>query len=124
MTDNHKTIYALQLLLCAVAIACFSVMNPSPGLVLFIFSLVFFTELALVHCQNKMNPNEIYYRKSCLFAMADLAAASVYCGYFVWFLGVWVFKYSFEYLWWPLIALFSYTLLRKIFIFKNYTYEK
>lgn len=123
MTFRHKLIYVLQFILNALAITLIAFFKPTIGQITLILSMVFISELALVFLQSKMNETEIYYKKSCLFALGDLTAATAYLGYFIIFFGAWFFDRSFHYLIWPLVILFAYTLLRKIYIFKNYTYE-
>ena len=124
MTFHHKLIYALQFLLYALIIALITFLKPSSGQITLLFAMVFISEMSLVFLQSKMNESEIYYKKSCAFAVGDLSAATAYLGYFFVFLCAWFFERSFEYLIWPLVILFAYTLFRKIYIFKNYTYEK
>lgn len=124
MTRTHKLIYALQFLLNSLTIALIAFLKPTVGQIALVLAMVFISELALVFLQSKMNASEIYYKKSCLFALGDLTAATAYCGYFLAFLIAWLFNNSFDYIIWPMAALFGYTLLRKIYIFKNYTYEK
>lgn len=124
MTFEHKAIYALQFLLNSLVITLILFFKPTLGQLVIVFGAVFLSELALVFLQSLMNQSEIYYKKSCLFALGDLLAACAYLGYFITFFGAWFFDRSVQYLIWPLVVLFSYTLLRKIYIFKNYTYEK
>lgn len=124
MTFHHKIIYALQFLLNSLVIVLILFLKPTVGQIAFVLAMVFLSELALVFLQSLMNQSEIYYKKSCLFALGDLLAATAYLGYFILSLCAWLFDRSFEYLIWPMVILFAYTLFRKIYIFKNYTYEK
>lgn len=123
MTTIHKLIYALQFLLNIGVIALIVFSDPTVGQIALCLAMVFISELFLVYAQSKMNESEIYYKKSCLFALGDLTAATVYIGYFITFIGAYFLHRSFDYLIWPLVILFAYTLFRKIYIFKNYTYE-
>lgn len=123
MTFIHKLIYVLQFLLNSLVIAQVVFFKPSLGQLILFFGGVFFSEICLVFLQSKMNESEIYYKKSCQFALGDLVAAGTYLGYFMMFLCAWFFDRSFQYSIWQLVILFAYTLLRKIYIFKNYTYE-
>lgn len=124
MVRNHKIIYFVQFFLLIAIIGVFSFAELSNKVVLLSFCSLFFTELFLVHQTTKIKPDEIFYRKGCFFALGDLAAAFTYMVYFFIILGAQIFKYSFEYSVLPLIALFLYTLNRKIFIYKNLFYEK
>lgn len=124
MSRTHQLIYVLQFAILAGIIGSLFIWGLSLHQTLFAFLSVFVSELILVYQQRKMKDQEIYYRKSCLFALGDLSAALIYSGYFLFFVTARIFKYSFEYDSSYLILLFSYTLLRKIYIFKNYTYEK
>lgn len=124
MNRTHQLIYVLQFAILAGIIGLLLFWGLSLHQTIFAFLTVFVAELILVYQQNKMKDQEIYYRKSCLFALGDLSAALIYSGYFLFFVTARIFKYSFEYDSSYLILLFTYTLLRKIYIFKNYTYEK
>ena len=124
MNRTHQLIYVLQFAILAGIIGLLLFWGLSLHQTIFAFLTVFVAELILVYQQNKMKDQEIYYRKSCLFALGDLSAALIYSGYFLFFVTARIFKYSFEYNSSYLILLFAYTLLRKIYIFKNYTYEK
>ena len=123
MVRNHKIIYFVQFFVLLANIAVLFV-APSSKIVLLCLGSLFFTELFLVHQTTKIKPDEIFYRKGCFFALGDLAAAFTYMVYFFIILGAQIFKYSFEYSVLPLIILFTYTLFRKIYIYKNFSYEK
>lgn len=123
MNRTHQLIYVLQFAILAGIIGSLLFSGLSLHQTIFAFLLVFFSELVLVYQQSKMKEQEIYYRKSCLFALGDLSAALIYSCYFLFFVTARLFKYSFEYNSFYLILLFTYTLVRKIYIFKNYTYE-
>lgn len=124
MTFRHKLIYVFQFLLYSLIIGSVLLLKPSSGQMTLLFSAVFISEMCLVFVQSKMNDSEIYYKKSGLMGLCDLIAATAYMGYFMTFLVAWILDYKFQFLILPLVLLFAYTLLRKIYIFKNYTYEK
>lgn len=124
MTFIHKLIYLFQFMLYAGIIASIILLKPSGGQITLLCAMVFISELSLVYMQSKMNESEIYYKKSGVIGLCDLIAATAYVGYFITFLGAWFLERSFMFLTWPLVILFAYTLLRKIYTFKNYTYEK
>ena len=124
MTNLHRTTYFFQFGLLLTIIAALAFLELSVLQTVSAFSLLFISEMVLVTQQTKMNDRAVYYRKSCLFALGDLSAATAYCICFFAFLIAWVFEQTFVLLTAPIIVLFAYTFLRKIYIFKNYTYEK
>ena len=80
----------------------------------------FFSEIFFLEAQRKIKPELIRYRKSGIFAIADLFAVMVFLIYAV------LFIFTSRYAVYPpfFFAILIYTLIRKIYIYKNFSYEK
>jgi hypothetical protein len=120
----HKRFMYLQVLLLGFLLFINLYDNVISYVGLCVFVLL---ELGVLHNQNKENSDAVIYRKSCLFAFADLFSVFVFLFYFVAiFINIsWRIEFesiigSYKYL--P--VLFLYILIRKFYIIKNYSYEK
>lgn len=124
MSNNHSLVYFVQFFLLTSMLILFSTSTPTIPVALTCFGLLFVSELFLVHQSTKMKDEAVLYKKGCFFALFDLLSAGIFIFYFFFFLAILIFKYSFEYGHWQIAGLFAYTLIRKIYIYKNYSYEK
>ena len=112
----------ILLLACLCFIKLYSNSISFVGLTVFILM-----EFGVLECQRRESKDAVLYQKSCLFACVDLFSAAVFLFYYtvVFKLVTWgveqalVVK-SLKFL--PVLLL--YILIRKIYILKNYSYEK
>lgn len=117
---HKRFLYAqiLILLLCNVAALFAASKFILPGMILF-----FFLEFGVLEAQRKENPNAVLYQKGCFFALLDIVSVTVFMIYFCIhvYLTITTEK-SFYVQFYP--VLFLYIVLRKLYILKNYSYEK
>jgi len=96
----------------------------NPEILLGLFAVVFFLEIGILEQQNKYRKEEIFYHKSGFFALLDLLAVIIFLIKFSVLILSQFFSISYLENKFYLIALILYTIIRKIYIYKNYTYEK
>lgn len=124
MERRHRFVYWIQFLLLIAIVSICNYGSAGSGLMLLLVLPFFISEFFLLHIQNKIKPEKIYYRKSCFFALVDLLAVFIFmvclvnmlCSYFLQkelLLPEWLFP-----------AVVIYTHLRKFYIYKNFSYEK
>ena len=82
----------------------------------------FFAEFVVLEAQRTENPAAVYYKKSCLFACADMLSVMWFMVVFIMFVismfsGKHLFNEQYN------VFLFLYIALRKLYIVKNYSYE-
>ncbi len=95
----------------------------SPGITLIILSGFIGLEFLVLYHQSLQDPAEVRYRKSCIFALADLTAALAFMALFVWTFTAWIGSISLPSKW-AFITVFLYTAIRKYYISTQYGYEK
>ena len=123
MRKAHKIFFLLQFI-DFIFIIVYQSMAVNPEILLGLFAVVFFLEIGILEQQNKYRKEEIFYHKSGFFALLDLLAVIVFLIKFSVLILSQFFSISFLENKYYLIALILYTIIRKIYIYKNYTYEK
>ena len=123
MRKAHKIFFLLQFI-TFIFIIVYQSMAVNPEILLGLFAVVFFLEIGILEQQNKYKKEEIFYHKSGFFALLDLLAVIVFLIKFSVLILSQFFSISFLENKFYLIALILYTIIRKIYIYKNYTYEK
>ena len=124
MRRAHK-IYSILQVISVILIIIYSLtMVINPLYLLGLFSVVFFLEIFIIEKQNKYKKEEIFYHKSGFFALLDLFSVMLFMIKFLVLILSQFFSFSFLENKFYLIALILYTIIRKIYIYKNYTYEK
>lgn len=119
----HKRLVYFQLLLL-LAVVTLQIYFPG---ILYTTKLVmmfafFFAEFAVLELQRKENPDAVYYRKSCVFALLDLIAVFLFfVSGILWLVGIYYNDNLLNPYYVAVILL--YTAIRKLYIIKNYTYE-
>lgn len=119
----HKRLVYLQVLLL-LAVVILQIFFPGvfyTGKLVMILTF-FFTEFAVLELQRTENPDAVYYRKSCFFALIDLASVmAFFVAGILWLAGI----YYNDLLLNPLYVagLLLYIAIRKLYIIKNYYYE-
>lgn len=135
MTNSHIYSYYVQFAVL-IALVVLQYVSDSFAMVLYLFAMFLICEISILEASRRMKPEEIRYRKSCLFALFDMIAVTAYFAYIVLFAFalvresksyVWDFHFfkipvEISSFWFSLWAV--YTLARKIYIYKNLTYEK
>lgn len=125
MSNWHRIFYYLQFSVLAVFIAVLFIQKIQGNLLMAsLMFLVYFTEIGILENQRKMNKNLIFYRKSGFFALLDLISVTAFLVYSFIFAVDYFFLDNIHYLFTPFVTLIIYTLLRKIYIYKHYSYEK
>ena len=82
----------------------------------------FFAEFAVLELQRTENPDAVYYRKSCVFALLDLISVFLFLvSGILWLVGIYYDDNLLNPLYVAVILL--YTAIRKLYIIKNYSYE-
>ena len=119
----HKRLVYLQVLLL-LAVVTMQIFFPgifSTGKIVMILAFLF-AEFAVLELQRKENPDAVYYRKSCVFALLDLISVFLFlvCG-ILWLIGLYYGDNLLNPLYVAVILL--YTAIRKLYIIKNYSYE-
>lgn len=119
----HKRLMYLQVLLL-FAVVILQIFFPGifyAGKVVTVF-VFFFAEFGVLELQRTENPDAVYYRKGCFFALADLVSVFAFfmCG-LLWIIGI-IYE---DNLLNPLYVagILLYIALRKFYIIKNYSYE-
>ena len=123
MRKAHKIFFLLQFI-TFIFIIVYQSMAVNPEILLGLFAVVFFLEIGILEQKNKYKKEEIFYHKSGFFALLDLLAVIVFLIKFSVLILSQFFSISFLENKFYLIALILYTIIRKIYIYKNYTYEK
>ena len=123
MRKTHK-IFSLLQFIAFIFIIVYQSMAVNPEILLGLFAVVFFLEIGILEQQNKYRKEEIFYHKSGFFALLDLLGVIVFLIKFSVLILSQFFSISFLENKFYLIALILYTIIRKIYIYKNYTYEK
>ena len=123
MRKAHKIFFLLQFI-DFIFIIVYQSMAVNPEILLGLFAVVFFLEIGILEQQNKYRKEEIFYHKSGFFALLDLLAVIVFLIKFSVLILSQFFSISFLENKFYVIALILYTIIRKIYIYKNYTYEK
>lgn len=119
----HKRLVYLQVLLL-LAVVTMQIFFPgffylAKVVMLFVF---LFAEFAILELQRKENPDAVYYRKSCVFAMLDLISVFLFfVSGILWLIGLYYGDNLLNPLYVAVILL--YTAIRKLYIIKNYSYE-
>ena len=119
----HKRFMYLQILLLLLL----TFINLYNDLISFVGLSVFILfEFGVLHNQNKENKDAVIYRKSCLFAFADLFSVLIFMIYYIAIFIQITWRIEFSIVDWYkyLPVLFLYILIRKFYIIKNYSYEK
>ena len=124
MRQAHKTYSILQVISVILIIIYSLTMAINPLYLLGLFAVVFFLEIGILEQQNKYKKEEIFYQKSGFFALLDLFSVMLFFIKFLVLILSQFFSISFLENKFYLIALILYTIIRKIYIYKNYTYEK
>lgn len=125
MTRWHRIFYYLQFVVLAVFIAVIFLKGIQGTLTTALLMLLLYTtEIGILEQNRRMNQNLIYYRKSGFFAMLDLFAVTAFFVYTVIFAVDFMFLQGISYYTEPFISLLAFTLVRKLYIYKHYTYEK
>ena len=123
MRKAHKIFFLLQFI-TFIFIIVYQSMAVNPEILLGLFAVVFFLEIGILEQQNKYKKEEIFYHKSGFFALLDLLAVIIFLIKFSVLILSQFFSISFLENKFYVIALILYTIIRKIYIYKNYTYEK
>ena len=124
MRKAHKVYSIIQVISLILIIIYSLTMAINPLYLLGLFAVVFFLEIGILEQQNKYKKEEIFYHKSGFFALLDLLAVIIFLIKFSVLILSQFFSISFLENKFYLIALILYTIIRKIYIYKNYTYEK
>ena len=124
MRQAHKIYSILQVISLILIIIYSLTMAINPLYLLGLFAVVFFLEIGILEQQNKYKKEEIFYHKSGFFALLDLFAVMLFMIKFLVLILNQFFAISFLENKYKLTALLLYTIIRKIYIHKNYTYEK
>ena len=124
MRKAHKVYSIIQVISLILIIIYSLTMAINPLYLLGLFAVVFFLEIGILEQQNKYKKEEIFYHKSGFFALLDLLAVIVFLIKFSVLILSQFFSISFLENKFYVIALILYTIIRKIYIYKNYTYEK
>lgn len=124
MERRHRFVYWVQFLLLVFIILGLNVERTGSGLMLLLVLSFFLSEFFLLHIQNKIKPEKIYYRKSCFFAMVDLLAVFIFMVCLVNMLCNYFLQKELPLPEWLFPAVVIYTHLRKFYIYKNFSYEK
>ena len=124
MRRAHK-IYSILQVISVILIIIYSLtMAINPLYLLGLFAVVFFLEIGILEQQNKYKKEEIFYQKSGFFALLDLFSVMLFFIKFLVLILSQFFSISFLENKYKLTALLLYTIIRKIYIYKRYTYEK
>ena len=124
MRQAHKTYSILQVISVILIIIYSLTMAINPLYLLGLFAVVFFLEIGILEQQNKYKKEEIFYQKSGFFALLDLFSVMLFFIKFLVLILSQFFSISFLENKYKIIALMLYTIIRKIYIYKRYTYEK
>lgn len=119
----HKRLVYLQILLlfAVVILQTFfpGIFYQAKVVMLFVF---FFAEFAVLELQRTENPDAVFYRKSCVFALFDLVSVFAFLiSGILWLVGMYYGDNLLNPLYIAVILL--YTAIRKLYIIKNYSYE-
>ena len=124
MRQAHKTYSVFQIISVILIIIYSLTMAINPLYLLGLFAVVFFLEIGILEQQNKYKKEEIFYQKSGFFALLDLFSVMLFFIKFLVLILSQFFSISFLENKYKIIALMLYTIIRKIYIYKRYTYEK
>ena len=124
MRQAHKTYSVFQIIYFILIIIYSLTMAINPLYLLGLFAVVFFLEIGILEQQNKYKKEEIFYQKSGFFALLDLFSVMLFMIKFLVLILSQFFTISFLENKYKLTALLLYTIIRKIYIYKHYTYEK
>ena len=124
MRRAHKTYSVFQIISFILIIIYSLTMAINPLYLLGLFAVVFFLEIGILEQQNKYKKEEIFYQKSGFFALLDLFSVMLFFIKFLVLILSQFFSISFLENKYKLTALLLYTIIRKIYIYKRYTYEK
>ena len=124
MRKAHKVYSIIQVISLILIIIYSLTMAINPLYLLGLFAVVFFLEIGILEQQNKYKKEEIFYHKSGFFALLDLFAVMLFMIKFLVLILNQFFAISFLENKYKLTALLLYTIIRKIYIYKRYTYEK
>ena len=124
MRRAHKIYSILQVISLILIIIYSLTMAINPLYLLGLFAVVFFLEIGILEQQNKYKKEEIFYQKSGFFALLDLFSVMLFFIKFLVLILSQFFSISFLENKYKIIALMLYTIIRKIYIYKRYTYEK
>ncbi len=119
MSRKFHIIYWLQLILIVLGLIDETLIHHY-GTRITIWWGILLAELFLLNMQWNMPLEKIYYKKSCLFALLDLVSVIV-------FLSLLIINTFFSIEWkiqGIAMVVLAYTLVRKIYIYKNFSYEK
>ena len=124
MRQAHKVFFITQIISFILIIIYSLTMAINPLYLLGLFAVVFFLEIGILEQQNKYKKEEIFYQKSGFFALLDLFSVMLFFIKFLVLILSQFFTISFLENKYKIIALMLYTIIRKIYIYKRYTYEK
>ena len=124
MRQAHKTYSVFQIISFILIVIYSLTMVINPLYLLGLFAVVFFLEIGILEQQNKYKKEEIFYQKSGFFALLDLFSVMLFFIKFLVLILSQFFAISFLENKYKLTALLLYTIIRKIYIYKRYTYEK
>ena len=124
MRKAHKVYSIIQVISLILIIIYSLTMAINPLHLLGLFAVVFFLEIGILEQQNKYKKDEIFYHKSGFFALLDLFSVMLFFIKFLVLILSQFFSISFLENKYKIIALMLYTIIRKIYIYKRYTYEK
>ena len=124
MRRAHKVYSIFQITSFIIIIFYSLTMAVNSTYLLGLFAVVFFLEIGILEQQNKYKKEEIFYQKSGFFALLDLFAVIIFLIKFSVLILSQFFAISFLENKYKLTALLLYTIIRKIYIYKRYTYEK
>ena len=124
MRKAHKVYSIIQVISLILIIIYSFTMAINPLYLLGLFAIVFFLEIGILEQQNKYKKEEIFYHKSGFFALLDLFSVMLFFIKFLVLILSQFFSISFLENKYKLTALLLYTIIRKIYIYKRYTYEK
>lgn len=125
MTKSHQLAYACQFGALVANIIMILFYGPTSSLQILVMAAPFcLTEIFILESHRRMPKDQIYYRKSCWFGLADLLSVLVFFSLVILYTIQCLFGKDFGLSPNYIIGFYAYVLLRKIYIFKNYTYEK
>ncbi|KFC19380.1 hypothetical protein [Chryseobacterium sp. FH1] len=125
MSQSHKFSYWFQFLILIVNVFMFTFFGSFGSAITVLLWLPFFvSEIIILEKQRRTPREQIFYHKSCLFGFLDLGFALSFLTLFALQIYHIIVQTDFAVNQYFLITLFTYTLIRKIYIYKNYSYEK
>lgn len=122
MPRIHKTLTYISIVILLICCTVSYFPHYWENLGIFLMSGFMLVEVGILETQRRENEAVVYYHKSCLLGLLDLAVAMV----FIYIIGatIWDFFTSLSQYHFYYGFVFFYVAVRKLYIIKNYYYEK